>query len=323
MSASSPIYIPRREAHMIRLRKIDHVCLRVGDVGEAAARYAIQFGLTVRELGSQRATLACDYERCSLELVAAEPGAELGFDHCAWQLRRSVPLTVARDWLASTWEAWEDRGDHLSVTDPEGFEHHVLPYEHEADRRPAVARSTAELPGLRPRKLGHVNRLTGDMEAVTRFHTDVLGMEISDYLGDAGTWFHVNAEHHQMALVAADRPHFHHLAFDYVDLGALRSLFDNLGQHGRWLSWGPVRHGIAQNMCGYVRITEEPLHVECYCDMEQLEPEHEPRTFPDDRFSSNTWGPLPPRSYFRFDAAAIESERESLETRGTPLPPVG
>ena len=89
------------------------------------------------------------------------------------------------------------------------------------------------------------------------------------------------------------------------------------------MSWGPVRHGIAQNICGYVRITEEPLHVECYCDMEQLEPEHEPRTFPDDRFSSNTWGPLPPRSYFRFDAAAIESERESLETRGTPLPPVG
>ena len=298
---------------MIRLRKIDHVCLRVGDVGEAAARYAIQFGLTVRELGLQRATLACDYEPFSLELVAAKAGEEPGFDHCAWQLRRSVPLTVARDWLAAAWEAWDDRGDHLSVTDPEGFEHHVLPYEHEADRRPAVARSTAELPGLRPRKLGHINRLTGDMEAVTRFHTDVLGMEISDYLGDAGTWFHVNAEHHQMALVNTGRPHVHHRRAE---------LFDNLAQHGRWLAWGPVRHGIAQNICGYVRITEEPLHVECYCDMEQLEPEHEPRTFPDDRFSSNTWGPLPPRSYFRFDKAAIESERESLETRGTPLPPV-
>jgi len=167
-----------------------------------------------------------------------------------------------------------------------------------------------------------VNRLTGGMETVTRFHTDVLGMEVSDYLGDAGTWLHVSAEHHQVALVNAGRPHFHHFALDYVDFGALRTLFDNLGQHGRWLSWGPVRHGIAQNMCGYVRITEEPLHVECCCDMELLEPDHEPRTFPDDRFSSNTWGPLPPRSYFRFDAAAIESERESLEMQGTPLPPL-
>ena len=56
--------------------------------------------------------------------------------------------------------------------------------------------------------------------------------------------------------------------------------------------------------------------------MEILEPEHEPRQWPDDRFSSNTWGPLPPRSYFRFDAAAVESESESRETRGIPLPPL-
>ena len=83
-----------------------------------------------------------------------------------------------------------------------------------------------------------------------------------------------------------------------------------------------MRHGIGQNICGYVRITEEPLLVECYVDMELLEADHEPRHWPDDRFSSNTWGPLPPRSYFRFDAAAVESERESLETRGIPLPPL-
>ena len=305
---------------MIRLRKIDHVCLRVGDVAEAARRYAIQFGLTVREVSADRATLACDFEPYSLELVRAGPDEKVGFAHCAWQLRRSVSLDAARAFLDSAWDAWDDRGDHLSVTDPEGFENHLVEYLDEADRRPAVARPTTDLPALRPRKLGHVNRLTGDMETVTRFHTDVLGMEVSDYLGDAGTWLHVTAEHHQVALVNAGRPHFHHFALDYVDFGALRTLFDNLGQHGRWLSWGPVRHGIAQNMCGYVRITEEPLHVECYCDMELLEPEHEPRTFPDDRFSSNTWGPLPPRSYFRFDTAAIESERESLEMQGTPLP---
>jgi hypothetical protein len=29
---------------------------------------------------------------------------------------------------------------------------------------------------------------------------------------------------------------------------------------------------------------------------------------------------LPPRSYFRFDAAAVASERESLEMLGRPLP---
>ena len=47
-----------------------------------------------------------------------------------------------------------------------------------------------------------------------------------------------------------------------------------------------------------------------------------PRVYPDDRYSSNTWGPLPPRSYFRFDEAAVESERLSLETLGVPLAPL-
>jgi hypothetical protein len=69
-----------------------------------------------------------------------------------------------------------------------------------------------------------------------------------------------------------------------------------------------------------VRIVEEECFVELYCDMEQLETEHEPRRWPDNRYSSNTWGPLPPRSYFRFDAAAVASERESLEMLGRPLP---
>jgi catechol 2,3-dioxygenase-like lactoylglutathione lyase family enzyme len=302
----------------IALRRIDHVCLGVDDVAAAARRYALQFGLTVRSQDAQRATLACDYEPYSLELVAGEP---LGFRHCAWQLRRDVSLARARAHLRACGAQFDDGAEVLAVRDGEGFEHHLLECPPEEDRRPAIARSTDSLPPLRPRKLGHVNRLTADLDAATAFHTEVLGMEISDHLGDAGVWLHVGPEHHQLALVAAERAHFHHIAFDYCDFGALRALFDNLAQHGRWLAWGPVRHGIAQNICGYVRITEEPLLVECYCDMEVLEGDHEPRRWPDDRFSSNTWGPLPPRSYFRFDAAAIASERDSLETLGTPLAP--
>ena len=307
---------------MIRLRKIDHVCLRVSDVAAAARRYSLQFGLTVREQSAARATLACDYEPYSLELVAATAEHALGFAHCAWQLRRSVSLDQARTHLRDTATPFEDHGEQILVRDSEGFEHQLLPFAPEDDSRPAIARATSELPAMRPRKLGHVNRLTADLHASTRFYAEVLGMEIADYLGDAGIWLHVNSEHHQLALVDAGRAEFHHLAFDYYDFGTLRSLFDNLAQHGRWLAWGPVRHGIAQNICGYVRITDEPLLVECYVDMEVLEPDHEPRHWLDDRFSSNTWGPLPPRSYFRFDDAAIESERESLETRGIPLAPL-
>ena len=307
---------------MIRLRMIDHVCLNVADVAAAARRYSLQFGLTIREQDAERATLACDYEPYSLELVRTTDEESLGFAHCAWQLRKSCTLEAARAHFREIGQEFRDDGDTLVVVDPDGFEQHVVPFYDEPDKRPPIARQTTTLPGLRPRKLGHINRLTGDIKTSTAFYTDVLGMEIADYLGEAGIWFHVNAEHHQMALVNVGYAHFHHMAFDYYDFGTLRSLFDNLAQHGRWLAWGPVRHGIAQNICGYCRIPEDHLHVECYVDMEQLEPEHEPRHWPDDRHSSNTWGPLPPRSYFRFDPEAIASEAESRETTGTPLPPL-
>ena len=53
--------------------------------------------------------------------------------------------------------------------------------------------------------------------------------------------------------------------------------------------------------------------------VDKLQADHEPRRWPDTRYSSNTWGPLPPRSYFRFDEDAVASERESLEMLGVPL----
>jgi hypothetical protein len=132
----------------------------------------------------------------------------------------------------------------------------------------------------------------------------------------------LGADHHTVALVGKGYYHFHHLAFELTDWGELRVALDHLAQHGRWLAWGPLRHGLGQNLSAYVRIPEEECFVELYSDMEQLAPDHQPRDWPDDAHSSNTWGILPPRSYFRFDAAAVEAERQGLEALGHGLPPV-
>ena len=302
---------------MIGLRRIDHVCLRVADLDEASARWSRQFGLTETPNRDGRRLLRSGYEPYCLELVSGEPG----HDHTGFELRRDCSLDDAAAHLRAHGVEHELREGGLHLHDPEGNGIELVAA-YTGTPRPDVARTTDELPGFRPRKLGHVNCLTARIGDQTAFYTDVLGMRVSDRLGDGGIWFHINADHHVMALVDAGRPQFHHLAFDMVDWGQLRVAFDHVAQHGRWLAWGPVRHGLAQNLCGYVRITEEPVIVELYCDMEQLDPDHVARDWPDDRHSSNTWGPLPPRSYFRFDAEAIASERESRETAGIPLPPL-
>jgi catechol-2,3-dioxygenase len=306
---------------VIRLGRIDHVGLRVRDLDEAAARWSIQFGLTERARDGERAFLACNDEAYSVELSA---GGEPGLDHYAFELHRDCPLDDARRRLEASDVEWREEEGCLFVDDPDGRPVQLMPHREaatEVDRWPQHARPTTTVHLGGPRRLGHVNCLTGDIHANAAFYTDVLGMRLSDRLGDAGVWFHVNSDHHVMALVDVGYAHFHHLAFDVVDVGKMRDMLDHLARHGRWVSWGPTRHGIAGNIATYVRITEEPCHVELYCDMEQLQDDHVPRTFPDDRYSSNTWGPLPPRSYFRFDPVAVQWESESWETRGRPLPP--
>ncbi len=306
---------------MIRLSRIDHVCLRVADLAEAAPRWALQLGLVERTREGDRSLLACNDEPYCLELV--EGGAP-GHDHTGFELAAGCSLDEACAHLESHGAGWEERDGCLHVRDPDGRGIELMPHRpavSEVERWPQHARPSRTVHVGGPRKLGHVNCLTADIERGVRFYTEVLGMRVSDWLGDGGVWFHVNSDHHVMALVDKGYAHFHHLAFETVDLGKQRDLLDHLARHGRWLGWGPTRHGIAGNIASYVRIVEEECFVELYCDMEQLQDGHVPRVYPDDRYSSNTWGPLPPRSYFRFDAAAIESERHSLETLGIPLPP--
>jgi catechol 2,3-dioxygenase-like lactoylglutathione lyase family enzyme len=244
----------------------------------------------------------------------------VGHDHTCYELAQTCSLDEARAHLEAQGVAWEEQQGSLVLSDPDGRGVQLIPY---AEQEPWVLharRSAAVRPGA-PRKLGHVNCLTRRLAESSRFYTDVLGMAVTDHLGDGATWFHVNTDHHVMALVDKGVSHFHHLAFDVVDIGQMRDVLDHVARHGRWLGWGPARHGIGGNVASYVRIVEEECFVELYCDMEQLQADHEPRVWPDDRYSSNTWGPLPPRSYFRFDEAAVASERESLESLGVPLPP--
>jgi catechol 2,3-dioxygenase-like lactoylglutathione lyase family enzyme len=306
---------------VIRLRRIDHARIRVDDLDEAASRWCRELGLIERSRTEGVARLACDDEDYCLELSSVEPGSP-GIEHVGYELHPDCSLEDAQRHLGDLGIDWSEHDGGVLCRDVDGNGVHLLPARHRTERERFVqhARPAAGVPGA-PRKLGHANFLTARLDEQTEFYERALGMTVSDRLGDAGIWFRINSDHHAMALVDLGYAHPHHIAFEYVDFGHKIAALDHLARHGRWLGWGPVRHGIAGNLASYVRIVEESCFVELYCDMERLDEDHEPRTYPDDRFSSNTWGPLPPRSYFRFDDAAIESERDSLEMLGKPLPP--
>jgi catechol 2,3-dioxygenase-like lactoylglutathione lyase family enzyme len=302
---------------MISLRRIHHVCLRVEDLEAATRRWSVQFGLTPRGVVDGHSYLACDYEPYSLELVQ---DGQAGADHTGYELARGIGLRDAAAHLDALGAGYDRDDDCLRLRDPDGHGIELVEYQPTQDPRPAIARSSSTLGAFHPRKLGHVNSLTGQLAGMSAFYCDVLGMRVTDRLGDEGAWLHINADHHAVALVNKGYPHFHHLAFELIDWGEFRVALDHLAQHGRWLGWGPVRHALGRNLAAYVRIPEEHCFVELFSDMEQLEPDHEPRDWPDDAHSSNTWGILPPRSYFRFDDVAVAAERDGLEALGHPLP---
>ena len=279
---------------------IHHVALRVFDLEDATERWTRQFGLTVSERLDERVRLRCSFEDYSLELIAS--GERPGFDHAGWQLARGVTAS--------------DLGAPEFLRDPDGHGVELVPWHEPESRFPDVARFSTELPGLHPRRLGHVNVVTEDVARLSSFYVDELGFRVSDRLGDEGVWLRLNADHHVYAMLQKEEAHFHHFALELRDMGEMRAMLDHLAKHGRWVVWGPGRHGVAASLFAYIRVPEEELIVELYADMEQLPPDHEPRDWDDTPHSSNVWGTLPPRTYFRFDAEAIEIERGQLQALG-------
>lgn len=296
---------------MGKLVGIHHVGLRVRDLDEAVARWSIQFGFTLRERHADRAYLRCAFDDYSLELVAAD---EPGFDHAGWQLGAGHRLADLG--LEGELHDRPGRVPTLVLSDPDGYGVEIVPWEEPGSAFPDVARLSSELPAFHPRKLGHVNCVTEDLGRLSGFYVERLGFRVSDYLGDEGVWLHLNADHHVHALLEKSPAHFHHFALELVDWGEMRVALDHLAKHGRWCIWGPGRHGVAASCFAYMRIPEEELIVELYTDMEQLRPGHVPRNWEDTPHSSNVWGSLPPRTYFRFDAEAIEAERRQLPALG-------
>ena len=291
------------------VRALHHVALRTPDADEAAERWKDLWSL--RDAGGEPGIrrLRCTSEPYGIELVG-DPRP--GHDHTAFELQQHVAVADAEARLAGLGIATERHGDGLRLTDLEGYGIELVPYRAPADRRPYVAQTGGDALAAAPRRVGHVNMLVSDATALCRFYEDALGLRVSDWIGDGAVWLRTGALHHELAMLEKSPAHFHHVAFELVDIAQMREVLDHVGQRGRWVAWGPGRHAMAQNLFSYVRMPEEDCFVELYCDMELLPDDHTPRAWPDDVHSSNAWGTLPPRTYFRFDPESVRIEREQL-----------
>lgn len=297
---------------------LHHTASWVADVDEALHRYEMLLGMHGEKLDDGTAIMRCTHEDYCLRLLPATDH-EPSLNYVAYELRTGLSLADAAAKLRERGATSEEislpqRGTGLLLNDPDGNRVVLLERIQPDDTRPPVMIRTETLRGYHPRRLGHVNYLTADARRISDWYQTVLGFKITDWIGDGAVWMHIDARHHVLAFLDKGYEHIHHVAYELTDWGEMRTALDHIAKHGRFTTWGPLRHGMAQNLATYWRMWEEEHFIELYCDMQVLTADHIPTTHPDDAYSSNTWGILPPRSYFKFDEESVALERASAQS---------
>ncbi len=155
----------------------------------------------------------------------------------------------------------------------------------------------------RPRGLGHVVLNVRDLAASVRFYTEVVGLEISDYIGEQMAFLRCTSEHHNLALaqIPAEsvhrdsiyfpgRPGLEHLAFRLGSLAEIETAARMLQQRGIEIVRGIGKHGPGENL---FLVFKDPdgNYVEFYAEMVQIDAEHPytPRVWPNDLAAFDRW----------------------------------
>ncbi|MGI9051558.1 MAG: VOC family protein [Ilumatobacteraceae bacterium] len=160
-------------------------------------------------------------------------------------------------------------------------------------RAPAIFAAGA----ARPRKLGHVLYTSPDFAASQRFLVDVLGFKVSDSSG-AIAFLRCSTDHHNVGVINAPVPFFHHSSWQVNDLDEIGQGAQNLLAVDPQCSvWGLGRHFLGSNLFWYFR---DPAgnFAEYYADLDQIpeDMEWDVREWPIEK-SLYAWGPPVPKDF--------------------------
>jgi catechol 2,3-dioxygenase-like lactoylglutathione lyase family enzyme len=105
---------------------------------------------------------------------------------------------------------------------------------------------------LSPRRLGHSLVFTAQMEAMTAFYTEVLGLRLSDRIAGAVTFLNAGpGDHHVFGFISSTHSGFHHASFEVPSIDAIALNADRWRTAGRPAGWGLGRHTIGSNFFHY------------------------------------------------------------------------
>ncbi len=276
---------------LIESKKLSHIALKSPNVRSQAKFYRDMVGLHAQASDSS----GNFYMRCGSDhhVLVLMPADEPGLDHHAIDVGGPANLDAAVNSLVQAGIALQ-AVDHnelgqlaaCRLHDPDGFMVELV----------AGMEQITDGIGSRavvPRRYGHLTLRSKDVKQSMRFYTEILGFQVSDWLGEKFCWLRCNPDHHGIALSEHDRaPMMHHLAFHVRDMAELVQQAEHLMHNGRHLLYGPGRHGPGGNLFIYFHDHDQNI-VEFAADMEQIwdDDSYEPKVWDPNERWSNMWGP--------------------------------
>ncbi len=268
---------------MIQVRRLGHATFSTPDLDGQVAYYSGVLGLQLIERDKDRAFLAC---RTGLEAIGLERGTEVALKRLAFQVAPGSDFPALARALSDLGIKSERRSgispgvaDALVLTDIKGTLIELF-----ADYRFAADDGGQAV--ITPLKLGHVAYRVTDVQAVTKFYTDVLGFRVSDWRDTTFSFLRCNTDHHTVNFVVDPVPQLHHIAFEVKDWPEIHRGCDFLAKNNIRLVWGPARHIIGHNIAAYHRNSDN-VRVELFCEMDQMKDEtlgyFDPRPWHQDR----------------------------------------
>jgi catechol 2,3-dioxygenase len=243
---------------------VGHVALHVQNLSAALDNATEVMGLTVSAQESNWTYLTSNAEHHSIQYAEA---ARDGVDHIAFEAsshdalaeiqRRLSELGVT---LIDDWPREPGLDESIAFVGPEDFVLEIYCGQETVDR-PTTAR------GVRPNRFGHINVTVKNPLDFAAFFARVLDFRYSDFVA-GGCFMRCNVDHHGIAILPGTGM-LHHYAWEVSSIADLARLGDLLDSRGDHLLWGPLRHGIGENIAVYFMEPSGAI-VEYYADMERI-----------------------------------------------------
>lgn len=135
---------------------------------------------------------------------------------------------------------------------------------------------------IKPRKLGHLVLAVRDLKKSVEFYTEILGLQVSDWIADQMCFMRCGVDHHDLALLQIPkespdlndmprytRPSLEHFSYLIDSLEDMEAAAKFLQERGVEIVRGIGKHGPGEN-CFLVFKDPDGHNVELYCDMQQI-----------------------------------------------------